>query len=445
MARTKIFSIRIIPNLIFYSLGLIIILFFNLTASAEIYSFSIGHVPPLEDGHTYLLVTDLNGQGPSIEVAFFDEYGRNISSIRKLLPPNGKLQFEVDNYLRNSPGSIVLKSSSPNISGEYWQFQGNGSVFMLPLQTPVEEGRYFVNCFRFLDSDSCLLVLSDPFGSGPAVQMEFYSKSGELLRVVPKMLRPHGILILKVDDYIPWEMLGKVSIRNFRGSVIPYYRQSWDTEGLVFAFPARMPSRELFIDMFSANTDTESRLIITDTNAEGPAVRISFLGNDGSYRLEKLLPINGTALIDPADYIRNAKNGIIHISGTSRIIADYLEKGPEGILGIPAVGGNKDFLFISHFTPLKNSQDFLSLLNTGQESVALELFFFNDEGKKLGVRQLQLDPYERKDELMKSYFEGSNLGTVVIRGANGNIVASSYIRDTKTGQLLGKGHAQFIR
>jgi hypothetical protein len=449
----------------------LIIFHLFLSTCATCYTLSVGHLPPPHDGSTFLLITDLSGLGPAVEINFYDDVGRAVSTSRKLLPPRGKIQINVENYLQIA-GTIVLESSNEQIVGEYWQVHCRGgakplpySMFMLPLQPPVGEGfgpshtgRYFVNCFQLPPCSSSLLVLSDPYGSGPLVQMEFYNRTGELIRIARKLLRPHGTSAFNVNDYAPWDVLGKVSIRSLvGGSIVLHYRQLCDNNA-VLAVPAHLPARDLLIDEFSIGREITSKLIITDASAEGPAAEIQFLSDSGEVlsKLEKLLPPNGTVLIDPADYIDDTANGVIKISSGAEIIADYWEKNPQTVLHTPAVHKTGSDLFISHFSLLPayagiDTQDLLSLLNIGQEPVKAEIQFYNSNGEELDSKKLVLEPYKQVDELITHYFdieEGATLsptGTIIVSSSNASLVATSHIFDLKNSRHLGKAYAQVIR
>ncbi len=427
-------------------LCLVSCVFLYLPTCAECYMLSVGHFPPSRNGHTFLLITDLSGLGPAVEISFYDEAGGAAPGIRKLLPPDGKMEIDVESYLQTA-GTIVLKSSNEQIMGEYWQVQEDGTTFMLPLQSPVEGGRYFINCLRFSSCHSNLVVLSDPYGSEPVVQMEFYDKSGELIKVAPRMLQSYGTSAFQVNDYAPWDVLGKVSIRSFRGVFLLHYRQFCD---VVLAGPARSPARELLVDRFSIGRRIKSNLVITDVSAEGPSVKIRFLiDNVVVNEVEKLLPPNGTVpidlsdYIDPSDYAGDVASGIIQISSEAEIIADYWEKSPQATIDTPAIDSAGSSLFISYFSPFDGAENLLSLLNVGQEPVKAEISLYSNEGGKLGAEEFVLEPYDKVDKTLSYYFSGSDSGTVIVKGAN--LVATSRILDLKNKRHLGKVHAQVIR
>ncbi len=426
----------------------LIILYLCLSACVLSYTLSVGHLPPLRNGRTFLLITDLSGAGPDVEISFYSEAGINVATFRKLLPPMGKIQIDIDNYLQTT-GTIVLKSSNERIAGEYWQIYENRSMFMLPLQHPGEAGRYFVNRFRFPSCGSKILVLSDPHGSGPLVQMEFYSSTGgqeQIAKMESKLLRPHGTLAFEIDDYAPPDILGKVSIRSFGGSIVLHYRQLC-RDKVVLAVPARLPARELIINEFSTDSKITGNLVITDTSGEGPVVEIQFLDDNGEVIAvqEKLLPHNGALDIDPADYVDNVTNGVMKISGETEIMADYWEKNTQTVLHTPAVSEPDGDLFISHFSPFDDTQDVLSLLNVGKEPVKVKIQFYSDDGKELGSEELFLEPYKQIDKLVGHYFARARPGTMIVSGANASLVVTSHIFDLKNTKHLGTAYAQVIR
>jgi len=277
------------------------------------------------------------------------------------------------------------------------------------------------------------------------VQMEFYGKTGELIRVAPKLLRPHGTLVFEVNEYAPWGVLGKVSIRSFRGNIVLHHRQLYGNE-MVLAAPARLPAKELFIDRFSTGIGITGNLVITDASAEGPATKIRFLTDSGVFSLEKLLPLNGSVLIDPADYpkISEVDGGVIHISSDTEIMADYWEKNPQAVSYTPAIHKTGSDFFISYFSPFDNTRNVLSLLNVGQNPVKAKIRFRSNDGKAIGSKELLLKPHKRVDELMDYYFGRERLGTIIVRGPGANLVVTSHVLDLEN-RHLGRAQAQIIR
>ena len=433
----------LLPHRLIVLLLFLVSLFF--TDIAYCYTLSIGHFSPSSNTFTSLVITDLSGLGPSVDISFHEDSGRLVSTSSKLLPPNGKIRLPVETYLRKA-GNIIVNSHSEDIVGEYWQFYENGSVIVIPLQSSTEEKQHFVNGFRFHTCSSGLLVISDPYGSGPTVQMEFYDRAGNLVNTVSNKLRPYGVLISELSNYIHWHDLGKVSVKSLRGSIVLHCRYLCGNNN-ISAFPARFPAHELLISDFSAFKTAKGRsiLVITDISGRGPNNRIQFISKQGISKLNKLLPPNGSIIIDISDYVDNVEKGVIQINSSAEVVADYWERNQQGVLNNRAIGNFGNNLLISCFSPSKNVQNLLSLLNFGQVSVKVELQFYNDEGKKLGSKGIVLKPYKHYEEPIDRYFGNMNLGTVIIKCPNNNVLASSKILSLEDNRLMGKVYAQMVR
>ena len=187
--------------------------------------------------------------------------------------------------------------------------------------------------------------------------------------------------------------------------------------------------------------------MITDTSAEGPVIEIQFLNDSGEViaTQEKLLPQNGALEIDPADYVDDVANGVIQISSEAEITADYWEKNAQTVLHTSAVSEPDGELFISQFSPFDETQDVLSLLNVGKESVKVKIQFYSDDGKELGSEELFLEPYKQIDKLVGHYFARACPGTMIVSGANASLVVTSHIFDLKNTKHLGRAYAQVIK
>jgi len=429
---------------------LIILIFLCLVSSVESYILSVSHLPQLQKGYAFLLITDLSGVGPSVDVSFYDESGKEASIIRKLLPPKGKIQISVRDHLKSS-GSIVVESSNEVILAEYWQIYKDGTISVLPLQLSDGEDRYLLNCFRFPSYDESYITICDPKGTGPMVQMEFYSKSGELVKIARKMLRPHGILTFKTGDYASKDVIGKVSVRSFGGSITLYtiYLCSKKT---VFALPIPTPSRDFIVEEFSSSKGVNSGIIILDASAKGTRVKISLLDDrDGTINsFERSLSANSAIFLDLSEFADNIENGIIKINSESEIIVNYWEEDLRtGDLMFdtacddpkPSARYSYNILSTSYLSFQDNANFIISILNIGQESVVAEIEIYNSEGERIGSKKISIKPYERFKESMNHYFGELRLGTIVVRDPNSSLIITSSIVNTKNGRLFGKIHA----
>jgi len=432
---------------------LIIIACFTLllASSAEPYTQSISHIPKLYKGNAFLLVTDLSGMGPSVAIKFHDDYGREVSSINKLLRPKGKLQIAVDDHLKAS-GCIAVESSSDLVLAEYVLLNRDQTISIIPLQSVSGNERYFINCFRMPFCQESYITLSDPKGNGPMVQMEFYAKTGELTKIIRKMLRPYGILILKVSDHIDKDIQGKVSVRSFSGG-ISVYGVNICNKKPVFALPSNISGRELLIAGSTVASEATNDLVFADVSAKGTNVKVSMLdeyGNLVSEAQKSLLP-NGTIAMNLMDELGKLGDGTLKIKGASEILADYWERNIKTgdcffsnaiinpALDKPRFAGN--LMSVSYFVPNENIEFVLSILNIGRKPIIAELEFYSLDGEKIGSSKISLQPDKSIKESVNRFFAKSHLGTIIVKDANSSLVITSSIQDINNGRLLGKTYA----
>ncbi|MGB9596336.1 MAG: hypothetical protein ACPL7B_08650, partial [Candidatus Poribacteria bacterium] len=149
-----------------------------------------------------MIISDLSGIGPSVNIYFYDEFGKEVSTISKLLLPKGKINVEISDHLK-SPGSIILESDNEMIIAEYWLINKDGTASIIPLRPVLGDERYFVNCLKTPICEETIIAINDPKGSGPMTQIELYNINGDLVKIARKMLRPYGLLTFKLSDYEP--------------------------------------------------------------------------------------------------------------------------------------------------------------------------------------------------------------------------------------------------
>jgi hypothetical protein len=81
------------------------------------------------------------------------------------------------------------------------------------------------------------------------------------------------------------------------------------------------------------------------------------------------------------------------------------------------------------------------LLNIGRKSAIVELDFYNANGGKIGNKKIILEPDKRILESVNQFFGKNKLGTIVIKGINSSLIATSKIFNIDNGVLLGKTSA----
>lgn len=419
-------------------------------SSVESYTLSISHLPQYHRAEAYLIISDLSGMGPSINVRFYDEFGKEVSTISKLLSPKGKINIEISEHLK-SLGSIILESANEMIVAEYWLIYKDKTVSMIPLRPIIGDERYFVNCLKVPMCEETIIAINDPKGNGPMVQIELYNINGELVKIARKMLRPYGTLTFKLSDYEPKNTTGKVSIRSFGGSICPYLTHIYKKK-ILSSFPMFTLSKSFVLNDISIGNEVISNLSIIDISSKENRVLISIFDNKGvkvAEVIKSLLP-NSAILIDLSEFIDNLSDGIIKIVGDFEIMVDYwetkvknydirLDSGMKSIrLPFKDAIRKEEILLNSYYLYNKNIVFLMTFVNTGSESISVEIEFYSDNGTKLGNKRLNLEPYKVVKEPIGRYFGNIKFGSVITKNLGLNLLATTSILDTKGDNVLGK-------
>lgn len=416
--------------------------FLIFSSSVNCYIFSISHFPPSKKADIFLLITDLSGVGPNVKISFYDDLGIEVSALNKLLPPNGKIQLKLDDYIKK-PGTITIESTSKQISGEYWYIPKKGFPSVLNLQSPTESNRYLVNCYNLSFCERTLIVISDPIGNGPMVQMEFYSKTGELIKVARKLLRPLGLLVIKIDDYAPADVIGKVSVRSFGGG-ITLHSQILCDKGMVFLMPPSKSSKSLFITGLQTGKKKLMGLIISDATGKAPSVSIKAMNQEGYvvYEQEESLPSNGTILIEILEFAgSNSEVASIELAGSSEMIATYWESDTniDRVILEPCQKCSSEHIAALSYLPIFGSSIAkLSLLNPNNASINVDIYTYRSDGSKVAGDKFTIGPYKCLDRTVSSHLRDLP-GTIVVAGSG--LVAGLKIVSTKDESLLCKIYA----
>jgi len=422
----------------------------HFVSSVECYTLSISHLPQFHKAETFLIISDLSGIGPSVNVRFYDEFGKEISTINKLLPPKGKINIEISDHIK-SPGSIILESVSEMIVAEYWLINKDGTASMIPLRPTIRDERYFVNCLRMPICEETIIAINDPKGSGPMVQIELYNTNGELVKIARKMLRPYGILTFKLSDYEPNNTIGKVSIRSFGGSICPYVIHTYKKK-VLWAFPMSVLSRNFIMDNVSIGNEIISNIAIIDTSSRENRIWISILDNKGVKIAEgiKILSPNSAIMIDLSEFTDNLNDGIINIISDFEIMADYwetkakyydirIDNATRDLRPSFKEAINKESILLSSYYHYSKNIDFLmTFINTGHESTVIDVDFYSDNGGKIVNKRLNLEPFKVFRESIGRYFGNAKLGTVIVKNLNSNLLVTTSIVNVKGDRVLGK-------
>jgi len=442
-------------SLYFYLITIIFfLLFFALSANS--YTQSVSHVIQSQKIDAIVLITDLSGMGPSIAISFYDISGREVSVINKLLMPKGKLRIIVGNYLKVS-GCIVVESDNELVLAEYWQYNKDETFSVMPFQYISEDRRCFINCFRQSFCQETFLTLSDPNGNGPMVQMEFYAKTGELIKIIRKMINPYGSLIFKVSDHIDKNIQGKVSIRSFGGGISVHGFQIYNKKR-VLILPTYETNRELLMTGLAFGGGYTSDIVIADISAKDNNVRISMIDTNGNLisELDRELPANSTILLNAEEFFGNTEGATIRIKSRYEIMADYWERSQKNDncfinsfmanpmqLSSPKNESrfSANIIGLSYFIDDDKIEYKVSLFNMGKKPVTVELEFFDIYGKMIGGKKLSIGFEKIVNESINAFFGKNRLGTIIIRNTDSSLITSSRIQNVNNQKLFGKINA----
>ncbi len=426
------------------------ILSLHFVSTVGSYTLSISHLPQFHKAEAFLIITDLSGTGPSINLHFYDEFGKEVSKLSKLLFPKGKINIEISEHLRSS-GSIILESANEMIVAEYWLVNKDGTVSMTPLRPAIGNERYFANCLKVPMCEETIIAINDPKGNGPLVQIELYNVSGELVKIAKKMLRPYGTLLFKLSDYEPDNTTGKVSIRSFGGSICPYVIHTYKKK-ILLTFPMSAVSKNYVLNDVYVGNEVISSLSIMDVSSKENRIWISIYDNRGIKIAEsiKILPPNSAIMIDLSDFIGNLNDGIIKITSDFDLMVDYWETRVKnydiridsaikniGLLFKEALK-KEDILLNSYYLYNKNIEFLITLVSTRSESMIVEIEFYADNGGKIGNKKLTLEPYKVFKEPIGRYFHNARFGTMIVKESSSNLLVSTTITNIKNDRILGK-------
>jgi hypothetical protein len=207
-------------------------------------NFIINHFvsdPSVIESH--LVITDVEGQGPSVSMKFYDNEGRQIGEGKELVQPFGKLNLNPGKYVKNQVmnGTIHISSSGGNIVAEYWQFykknneawQNTTTVgFMAP-------GFAQLVCPHYVaDKDvDAYLVLAASSGQDATAVVKFYDDNGREVGSTRQLVKANGKLILKPTDYVKSQVTGVAHISATGGKITGEYWQAQKSKQYQTAVP----------------------------------------------------------------------------------------------------------------------------------------------------------------------------------------------------------------
>jgi len=226
---------------------LVLLAFICLTAGASAQggkTFIINHFvsdPSVIESH--LVVTDVEGNGPVVNITLYDNDGKQVGSGKELVQPFGKLNLDPSKYVKGGKinGTIHIASAGGNIVAEYWQFYKNGSEsWKNPTTIGFEEPGYSKLVLDHFVADpgvEAYLVLASASGSDAVVNIRFYDDKGNELGKARELVKSNGKAILKPTDYVKGPANGVAFIETSGGKITGEYWQAETAKKYQLAVP----------------------------------------------------------------------------------------------------------------------------------------------------------------------------------------------------------------
>jgi len=183
---------------------------------------------------SHLVVTDVEGKGPSVSMKFYDNSGTLIGQGSERVQPFGKLNLNPGRYVRNAVvnGTVHVSSDGGNIVAEYWQFYKNKSETWKNTTTIGREkpGHTHLVCPHFVsDNDvESYLVFASSDGKASEVKVVYYTDSGDKLGESTQSVNSNGKLILQPFKQLRKKTTGVAFITVTGGKVTGEY---WQAQG----------------------------------------------------------------------------------------------------------------------------------------------------------------------------------------------------------------------
>jgi len=152
---------------------------------------------------THLVITDVEGAGPVVNVLVYDAEGTLLDQQFYFLPIFGKVNYNPAAHIGNKKfrGSIRILSDGGNVAAQYWQFyrDEDESAFntAIPASDAAGSSALLVQHFVSDPNIDAKLIFVNPSGDSAAtVAVTFYLDSGKQLTRDKHRIPPNGCIVL---------------------------------------------------------------------------------------------------------------------------------------------------------------------------------------------------------------------------------------------------------
>jgi hypothetical protein len=170
-----------------------------------------------EKYETHLVITDVEGAGPVVNVLVYDASGDLLDQQYYFLPIFGKVNYNPADRIGNKVfrGTIRIISDGGNIAAQYWQFYRDPGKMAFNTAIPASDGsgttallaQHFVASPNI---DAKIVLVNPASDSTITVAVTFYLDTGKQLTRDKHRIPPNGSIVL--DPYIENEGLIKTGV-----------------------------------------------------------------------------------------------------------------------------------------------------------------------------------------------------------------------------------------
>ncbi len=226
-----------------FFLGAALLLLASRTFAQGAEKYIINHFvndPKVIEAH--LVITDVQGKGPIVNMTFYDNDGNVIGKGKELIQPYGKLNLNPEKYVSKvANGTIHIEASGGNIVAEYWQFYKNAAESWKNTTTVGQEavGYSKLVCPHFVsDPDvEVYIVLANPDGKDAVVNVVFHDDAGREVGKARELVRANGKTVILPHNVIKSKATGVAFITAEGGRVTADYWQAEAKKSYQIATP----------------------------------------------------------------------------------------------------------------------------------------------------------------------------------------------------------------
>lgn len=191
---------------------------------------------------TYLVITDVGGNGPIVEMKFYDNDGKLIGEGKELIQPFGKLNLNAGKYVdKVANGTIHIASKGGNVVSEYWQFYRNTAESWKNTTTVGQDAAGYSKlvCPHFVsDPDvEVYLVLANSDGKDAIVNVVFHDDNGREVGKARELVKANGKTVVLPWGVVKTKATGVAFISAEGGRITADYWQAEKSKSYQIATP----------------------------------------------------------------------------------------------------------------------------------------------------------------------------------------------------------------